>query len=185
MPLVGVLVPLVGFVALGGLVFAQAASPPYALVGKGGIGQYKWVSWLERSEARQPQRDVTCISIATEEPSRGGAEGSETYECVRVRPDVPATQAISNDSPGRRRRTVVIMLFAPSARRLELDLGALGHRSIKLRRISDSKARHVGIEPVGYWSHAFKGHFCMGRFSVYDGLGVKLSDTGSVPCTAP
>lgn len=180
-----VLVTLVGLGVLGGIVFAQAAPFTYAWVGKGKVGRYAWESWLERSEARRPQRDVTCVSIATEEPSFQGRESGETYECGKVNPDFPIVQAVSNDAPGRKRRTVVVMIFDPSARRMDLDLGALGQRNIKLRRVSDSRARQVGIEPVAYWSHAFAGVVCVGRLAVYDSSGGLISDTGPAPCKAP
>jgi hypothetical protein len=178
-------VVVIGLVAVGSLVWAQAASPPYALVGEGRIGRYTWASWLEGSEAHRRQKDVICISIATEEPSSRGRESGETYECDQVGPDLPNVQAVSNDLSGRRRRTVVVIVFDPSARRIDLDLGGLGNRIIKLRRVSDSKARQVGIEPVAYWSHAFAGVVCMGRLVVFDGSGVRLSDTGPTPCRAP
>ncbi len=179
------LAALVALGALGGIVFAQAAPSTYALVGKGRIGRYAWESWLEKSEARRPQRGVTCISIATEEPSFQGRESGEAYECDQVSSGLPIIQAVSNDAPGRKRRTVIVMIFDPSARRLDLDLGALGQRSVKLRRVSDSKARQVGIEPVAYWSHAFAGVVCMGRLAVYDSSGGLISDTGPTVCKAP
>lgn len=170
---------------LGGIVLAQAAPSTYAWVGKGRVGQYAWEGWLERPEARKPQGSVTCVSIATEEPSFRGPDSGEIYECGQVSPDLSIFQAISNDAPGRKRRTVVVMIFDPSARRINVDLGARGQRSIALRRISDSKAKEVGIEPVAYWSHAFAGTVCMGRFVVYDSSGEQLSDTGPTPCIAP
>jgi hypothetical protein len=170
---------------LGGPAFAHTEPSTYALVGQGGIGRYKWASWVERSETRKPQRDVTCISIATEEPSPRGGESGETYECSRVSPGVPVIQAVSNDAPGRKRRTVIVIIFDPSARRMVLNLGALGRRSVKLRRVSDSKARQVGIKPAAYWSHAFAGIICMGRLAVYDRSGGLISDTGPTLCRAP
>ncbi len=179
------LIVVIGLVVVGSLVVAQAAPSRYVLVGEGRIGRYSWASWLERSEARVRHRDVMCISIATEEPSPRGRESGETYECDRARPSFPIVQAVSNDLPGRKRRTVVVIIFDPSARRMDLDLGVLGHRTIKLRRLSDSKARQIGIEPVAYWSHAFAGVVCMGRLVVFDGSGEQLSDTGPTPCRAP
>lgn len=178
----------IGFFGFVGLVFADAKPSSYALVGKGRIGRYSWVSWLERPEGRRPARDATCISIATREPASGGSESGETYECVHVRPEVPIYQAVSNDAAGRRRRTVVVMLFDPSARRVDLELrqrGRMAQRSITLRRVSERKARQVGIEPIAYWSHGFAGSVCIGRMVVYGPGDSELSDSGPEPCRAP
>lgn len=183
------IVMAIAITVAGGLAFAKASSSsPYVSVGHGRIGRYKWLGWLESSETPGLAKDVVCIAIETEAPSIKGSESGETHECGHVRSDSPIFQAVSNDARGRKRRTAVVMVFAPSARRMELEVGhhgRLSNRRIKLGRISDTRAKRAGIEAVGYWSHAFAGIVCIGRLTVYDGSNEQISDTGPTPCRSP
>lgn len=155
----------------------------YAIFGRGMVGQFWWESWAERSVFPSKGLGQPCVSIYTREPlTSRDARVDETNQCGAVTTTSPLVQSVSNGRSGRKRRTVVSMAFASSARRVALDLGFRGERFIDLKRLSDKKAQRLRIVPLSYWSAAFGGAFCLRRFITYDGHDVQLSDSGVIPC---
>jgi hypothetical protein len=158
---------------------ATGSTQRSVVLAHGRIGQFSWSSLLRRSVKPARGRGNPCIAVLTEESATG--EAGESYECGNIVPELPMVQSVASGS-GRTRRTVLAAAFVGSARLLLLDLGNRGQRKIRLRRLSETKARQIRIAPVAYWAHAFAGPFCLHEFSVYDGAGAQLSDSGPIPC---
>lgn len=163
-------VALVGF-AGAAIATANVENEDYAKLGSGSMGNFFWESWVEASP-----KGALCVAIQTSEPTAI----DETLDCGGLSPS-GVVLTISNGKKGRKERTVVVLVAPGSARRVTVDLGSRGVQTMKLKRLSDAKAKDIGVAPVAYWARGFAGPFCLGKIVVYDSSGQKLSES-QVPC---
>lgn len=155
----------------------QRSSTAHFVLGEGRSDGLYWTSSI-RAPARISDPSEPCISISTER----GRKLGELQQCAVINSGNPLLEIVPTGPPGRLRRTVVVAAFVAVARRLYVDLGRAGHRTVHLRRVSDAKAKQIGIRPIAYWAQAFVGHFCLHRVSAYNALGEQLSDSGPLRC---
>ncbi|HET8861918.1 MAG TPA: hypothetical protein VFM94_01550 [Solirubrobacterales bacterium] len=148
-------------------------------IGGGRLNAAEWTSTLTKWHKERTGPQGVCVStvLATKDD---GVDIREAFECDVVRDDGPFMQFVSGRSENGP-RSVVSVIFTQAARRVVIDLGKGDGSTIKLRRLSKSKASQLGIAQVGYWTHAFAGPVCIQRITVYDGHGSMLSD-GKLGC---
>ncbi len=152
----------------------QGSGAGHFVLGEGTNHGLHWVSSIRAGTTSAE----TCVSISTERGKRIG----ELQQCAEVTASSPLLEIVPTGPPGVLRRTVVVGVFIPGARRLKVDLGGAGRRTIYLQGISSSKAKSIGIQPVAYWAKVFRGPFCLRRVSAYNAGGKKLSDSGVLRC---
>lgn len=168
-------------------VFAPAAigspaSQQLAVLGRGSLGpRFPWVAWVEGPSNATRSTRRTCLTVDVSEEGPEVVSESESRECSSVSRHRPLGQSVSIGE-GNSERTALAMTFVVSARRLHIDFGPRGDKWINLRTLSKVRARKAGVRPLAYWTHGFKGSFCLHRFTVYNRKGLKLSDSGKIPC---
>lgn len=152
---------------------ATRSDSEFLRIGRGRLNAAEWISTLTKWHNKRVGPQGVCVSTALATRA-DGIDIREAFECDTVREDTPFVQFISGRSENGP-RSVVSMIFTQVARKVVVDLGKSDGSAIKLRRLSKSKADQLGIEQIGYWTHAFAGPVCIQEITVYNGLGDVLS----------
>jgi hypothetical protein len=157
-------------------------SAPRLVMGKGESHNFAWESFAKTPKKLRAAKK-TCVWIVTAEVIAHTLERTEPHECVRVSVHRGLFQEVSSSVSGRKARTVLSMVFAPTAQRLVLKLAGKQPRSITLNQLKEPKAISLGMQPIAYWASSFGGPFCLESYTVYDSANQELTDE-SVQCSA-
>jgi hypothetical protein len=149
-------------------------SAPRVVLGKGQSHKFAWESFAKTPKKLRAARK-TCVWIVTAEVIAHIVERTEPHECVRVSVHRGLVQEVSSSVSGRKKRTVVSMVFAPTAQRLVLKLVGKQPRSITLNQLKEPKATALGMQAIAYWASSFGGPFCLESYTVYDSAGQELT----------
>lgn len=152
-----------------------ASSPSYTLIGKGGFGSTKWYAFLERPPRGEEIRSGMCLSVVLD-----AHPISETYECGTVTAGNPWLEE-DTGGQGKSAVRVYVAIFSPDTRKVAFTVKGHASRKEKIRRLSDAKARELGIPAVGYLTLAVPKRRCVQRIVSFGSSGAVLSDTGLLP----
>lgn len=169
-------------VSVGSVTTSQAEGIPRVVLGQGHRHNFAWESYA-KTPKKLRATGKTCVWIVTAEIVGHILERTEPYECVKISAHRGLFQEVSSSVSGRKARTVLSMVFAPTAQRLVLKLAGKQPRSMALSQLKESKATSLGMQPISYWAGAFYGPFCLEGYTVYDSTNQELTGE-SVQCSA-
>jgi hypothetical protein len=160
---------------------SRPQSVPRLVLGRGQSHNFAWESYAKTPKKLRAS-GKTCVWIVTAEIVGHILERTEPYECVKIGGHRGLFQEVSSRATGRKERTVLSMVFAPTAQRLVLRLAGKQPRSMALNQLKAPKATSLGMQPISYWAGAFYGPFCLEGYAVYDSTGQELTGE-SVHCS--
>lgn len=169
-------------VGVGSATTSQPESAPRLVLGQGQSHNFAWESFAKTPKKLRSTKK-TCVWIVVAEIVGHILERTEPYECVKISVHRGLFQEVSSSVSGRKARTVLSMVFAPTAQRLVLKLAGKRPRSMALNQLKEPKATSLGMQPISYWAGAFHGPFCLEGYTVYDSANQELTGE-SVHCSA-
>jgi hypothetical protein len=187
----GIAALAIGAVVLGGGAVAGAtpaeAGPWLGLAG-GDVGAVHWSVQAKRPDgpagAGRKGTERPCLLVGT--IWRTGPYSfhrSRSRECTGeegLSPSAPplVARGVQSSSGGAPRLTAVGMIFAASARSLEVTLADGTTKTIHLSVLSPRKAREAGLSPFRFAAFATPGEWCAERLVSKNASGRVLWDSG-------
>jgi hypothetical protein len=156
----------------------MASEQPYHVLQRGKTGSSEWLTWVDRGSRKKVGSAHVCLGLALLIQGKDGLSQSESHECNAVLAAEPVVRSMESDSAGKTLGVIAILL-SPNTRRLFVNIGGIKpRRTVSVKRISQEKAKRIGISPIAFWVHGLAGKTCLRRIISYDAAGVILSDSG-------
>ena len=169
-----------------------SAATDFPSIGLGGgkQGEYEWsakaVHPAGPAGARPAAARRPCLVVNTTwQTGRFDIHRSISRQCVLRTELLTATSqpliasGAQPSSGGDPEMTAVGMIFAPSARTVQVEFCDGGGQTIQLHSLDTSRFRDSGLRRFSYAAFAVRGSWCAARISALDGAGRVLWDSGN------